>query len=91
MLDEVLDLLLVEVEDQHVLGLVLLLRLELPAVLAHEVRLDLLKLLVQHDVLQRADYLVEEGVLGRAAVVCIVADLLSAKISSWSRSYSWLG
>lgn len=71
MLHEVFDLLLVEVEDQHVLSFVLLAGLELPAVRAHELGLDRLKLLVQHYVLQCAHYLIKEGVFGRAAVVCI--------------------
>lgn len=64
------DLLLVEVEDYHILGFVLLTGLELQAVGAHELGLDILKLLIQHNVLQCTHYLIEESVIWRTAVIC---------------------
>ena len=69
---KILYFLLVEVEDYHILLLILLWFLENLAVLSHELILNAFKLFIKHDVLKRTHHLIEVNVIRRCCVVCII-------------------
>lgn len=78
-----LNLVLVVLENCHVLHFVLFRVLELGTVLSHEFCLGLLELIVDDDLLQGCDYLIKKYLLRRRDIL-VTQKLLYARISNSS-------